>query len=739
MNAPIQAVSSGEPQHENEIDLAACLDLLFDHRWLIVSITMAVTLLGAIYAFSVKPTYSADILVQVEDGPNSSKSLLGGVSALLDVKAAANSEMELLRSRLVVSRAVDTLQLYVDARPKHFPLFGAWWSGRWPQLSNPGLFGYGGYAWGAERIEVALFNVSEALQNRNFVLTVEPSGQFLLKDDDADINLQGKVGTPLKANNSHGEIELTVAKIVAKPGTQFLLTRKSRLDTIRKLQGAMLISEKGKQSGIIGITLTGENPRLTSNILNEIGHEYVRQNVERISEEYEKSLVFLNEQLPEIKRELEQSESKYNQFRNMHGTIDLGEEAKLALQQSVAAQTKLVELRQKREELLVRFTSDHPAVVGLDRQMKDISIEMRSIGEQIKGLPKLEQDTLRLTRDIKVNTDLYSALLKTAQQTRVAKSGKVGNVRLVDAAVVPEHSVAPRRGVIIALSVFLGLVLGVMCAALRKMLYGGIDSPHELEQALGLSVYATIPHSKKQEELYVEIVAKASKNLLLAQVDPTDLAVESLRSFRTALQFSMLDAASNILLITGPTPGLGKSFISANVAVVLAAAGKRVLLVDVDMRKGQLHQYFGFARENGLSELVAGANTVEQSLRRDVIENLDFLSTGNLPPNPAELLMHENFAKLLQSLAPDYDYVMLDAPPVLAVSDSLIVARQAGAIYMVVRANVSTMGEIKESLKRLQQAGMSNKGILFNGLRMRPGRYGHGSKYGKYRYTEYAY
>lgn len=740
MNQPIQQqlVPIDVPD-DDEINLASYLDILFDHRWLIASIALVISLLGAAYAFMAKPIYEANILIQVEDSPNSSKNILGDLSSMFDVKTAATSEMEILRSRMVVSHAVDNLRLYINVRPKYFPVVGAWLAGRNKQLSEPGLFGYGGYVWGAEQIDVSTFNVPESLEDRDFVLTAEANGQFRLNESGQDIELKGSAGSTLKAAADGGNIELRVEHLSAKPGAQFLLHRTSRLDTIDKLQNSMVIAEKGKQSGILGITLEGANPKLTSSILNEIGREYVRQNVERKSEEAEKSLTFLGKQLPDLKLQLEQSETKFNQFRNSSGTINLGEEAKMLLQQSVSAQTKLIELKQKREELLIRFTTDHQTVVGLDSQMKEINGEMLAITAQIKKLPLLEQDVLRLTRDVKVNTDLYTALLNTAQQLRLVKAGKVGSVRLVDAAVVPKRPIKPNRPTVIAIAVLIGLFLGVICAFIKKSLFGGIDDAHEIEQMLGLTVYANIPHSKQQEGLYQQVHAKSRQMSVLAQIDPTDTAIESLRSFRTSLQFSMLDAKNNIVLITGPTPGLGKSFVSVNTAAVLAVAGKKVLLVDADLRKGYLHQYFGFNRENGLSDLVAGACSLEQAVHKEVVNNVDFIATGTLPPNPSELLLHENIGRLLQTLSGSYDYVLIDTPPVLPVSDTLILGPYVGSIFMIARAGQSTIGELKESIKRCSQTGIPVKGVIFNDIKHRPGGYGYGSKYGNYRYTQYKY
>jgi tyrosine-protein kinase Etk/Wzc len=739
MNQPAAPIASSAYEDDDEINLASYLDFLIDYRWLIAGVALVVMSLGAAYALLAKPIYQANMLIQVEDSANSSKNMLGDLSSMFDVKAAATAEMEILRSRMVVSHAVDNLQLHNNIRPMYMPVIGAWMASRNKKLSTPGLFGYGGYVWGAEKIDVALFKVPDSLLNHDFILTVEGDDEFLLVQKEQDIELKGRVGTALHVPTEDGGLDLHVARIKATPGAQFILTGTSRTATIERLQGAMGIAEKGKQSGVISVTLEGTNPKLTRDTLNEIGREYVRQNVERKSEEAEKSLAFLDKQLPQLKQQLEQSEVQYNQFRNSRGTIDLTEESRLLLQQSITVQTKLIELKQKREELLIRFGTSHPAIVGVESLMKELSNELKIISNKIKQLPALQQDAVRLTREVTLNTELYTALSNSAQQLRLVKAGKVGNARLLDPAILPEKPVQPKRMIVAALSVAIGLFLGVVCAFIRKSLYGGIEDAHEIEDGLGVTVFASIPHSKQQEELYSQLAAKSTQISVLAANAPTDPIVESLRSFYTGLQFSMLGAQNNIVLITGATPGIGKSFVSVNFAAVVAMTGKRVLLVDADLRKGYLHQYFGLSRNNGLTDYIAGTTALEQAIHRDVVKNVDFIATGNLPPNPAELLMHESFSELLRSLSATYDLVLIDSPPVLAVADTLIMGPQMGGVFLVARAGVSTTGELQESMKRLNQAGIDTKGVVFNDVKLRNGRYGYGARYGKYRQVEYSY
>jgi tyrosine-protein kinase Etk/Wzc len=738
MNQSIPLLTGPARPQENEAELSTYLDVLWESRWLIATITLVATLLGAAYAFLTTPVYQANLLIHVEEeGPSKSQNIVGDLQSMFDVKTSALAEMELLQSRLVVSRAIDNLRLYINAGPKRFPVVGNWLSERSNQLSTPGLFGWGGYTWGSEKIDVAVFNVPESLLNKEFSLIAQPNGEFRLLQKEQGIDLKARVGETAIFELPKGTIEIRVNQLEGKPGAEFLMSRSSRLATIEGIQNAMNVEELGgKQSGVIGASLRGDNPRAVHTVLNEISKEYVRQNSARKTEEAEKSLAYLNKQLPEIKGQLEQAEAKYNAFRNQNGTVDLGEESKLTLQQSSAAKLKKMELQQKKIELLARYTDEHPAVQGIDSQLKEINGQISAMNDHIKQLPSLEQNLLRLQREVKVNTELYTALLNTSQQLRLITVGKVSNVRLVDSPMLPEKPVKPNRPVVLALSLLAGLFLGVVAAFFRKSLAGAVASPEEVEQIAGVPVYATIPHSKKQRELYQQVNAKHQKVPLLANVSSTDVAVESLRNFRTALQFSMPQFKNNVVLITGATPGMGKSFVSANLAAIMAATGKKVLLIDADLRNGLLHLYFGFGRHDGLSDAIAGARNIDQVIHHGVIENMDFITTGTLPQHPSELLLRPNFGAFLQQLSARYDLVLIDAPPILAVADTMIIGSHCGAIYIMTRAGVTTPGEINESMKRLAQAGLEAKGVLFNDLKVRPGRYGYGYTYGKYGYNQ---
>jgi len=728
---------------EDSINLLDLLDVVLDQRWVIATVTAIVLAVGAAYAWMATPIFEANTLIQVEDIKGGAMGgLLGDAGSMFDIKSPASAEMEILRSRLVVGQAVENLKLDLVVTPKYLPVMGRWLARRATEPSNPGFMGLTGYVTGAEELKIAQLQVPPTLEDERLSVIVTANG-YELRSSEGEVLGQGRSTEALnfKLNGQPGM--LLVASVSGKPGAEFYVTKLSRLGVTEKLQTELQISEKGKQSGVISTSLQGSDPVQTATVLNEISGFYVRQNVQRKAAEAEKSISFLNTQLPDLRKQLEASENKFNQFRNQNATFNLGEEAKGVLDQSVSLRVKLLELEQKRKELEPRFTAQHPSVQVIDAQIKQVNGLLKTMESKARSFPNTEQDLLRLTRDVKVNNELYTSLLNSFQQLRLIKEGKVGNVRIVDVAAVPERPVKPKRLLVLSLSGVLGLLAGLALAFLRNSLRPGIKHADDIEQHLGLHVFATIPHSQEQQKLSGDIQAKQAGQHLLANAQPNDPCIESLRSLRTALQFAMLDAPNNIVLVTGPTPGIGKSFTCSNFAAVLAAGGKRVLLIDGDMRKGHIHETFGMERGHGLSELIAGSQSFEQVVRKDVSSHLDFIATGPLPPNPAELLMSPATVQLLASLSALYDVVVVDTPAVLAVSDTQVLAPLAGTVFMLARADTSTLAELQESAKRLARSGVTVRGVIFNDLNVSKRRYGYGYgygyKYSRYRYANYEY
>lgn len=717
----------------NEVDLLNLLYIFIEEKVTIITSLLIVVMLSIIYIVLSQSVYRGNMLIQVENNSNANNPGVSQMAALFDVQSPASAEMEILRSRLVLGQAADSLKLYIQAEPKYIPIVGRWLANKADSLSNPGIFGMGGYTSGNESIEIDTLKVPKALEGTRLSLQVTKDGYTLTTPDD-ELLARGKVGELVALQNGG---EILVGKLNAKPNAQFYITRKSRLSTIQSLQQDLGIAEKGKQSGIIQASLEGVDPKLTSQILNSIGSAYVTQNIRRRAAEAEKSLTFLHGFLPELKKQMESSEADYTSFRDKHGTFNLGEEGKMSLQTSADLQTRLLELQQKKRELAPRFQATHPVIKTIDNQIVAIKNELKKIDENIGRMPDLEQRLLGLMRSVQVDSEMYVNLLNSAQQLRLVKEGKVGNVRVIDTAPIPEIPVAPRKFIILIVSIFAGLLIGILIVIIRRWTHTGIQDGSEIEAALGLHVYATVPQSPAQKTIDIKKNLSVSESHVLATQNPSDPTIESLRMLRTSLQFAMLDAKNNILLFTGPTPNIGKSFTSVNFGAIMGAANARVLVIDTDMRKGHLNQYFGIDRTQGLSELIAGQIKLDEAIRKNVLANVDFIPTGSIPPNPSELLTTDKMRSILSDVAEQYDLVILDSGPVLAISDALSLTPYAGVVFLVARAAVTTLGELQETRKRIQQTGIDVKGVIFNGVEASSRKYG--SKYGQYRYSNYNY
>jgi tyrosine-protein kinase Etk/Wzc len=490
---------------------------------------------------------------------------------------------------------------------------------------------------------------------------------------------------------------------------------------------------------VIVAKLTGGDPQELRRTLEEVGNQYVRQNIERKSADAAQSLSFLHSQLPVLKARLDAAEERYTAMRNASGTVDLPEEAKISLQQSAEAKTALLMLQQKRAELATRFGSAHPGMVAMDRQIAALRQQQDALDRSLARLPDLQQQTARLMLDLKVDTDLYTTLLNNAQQLELVKAGKVGSVRIVDTPVAPEDPVKPKRPVVIAAGVLAGLLIGLVFAFVRDLLFNGVTTADEIERSTGLDVFASIPLSTAQGALNRGMSAGVSGTHLLAETLPGDVTVESLRSLRTALHVARFDGQPPVVLLTGAAPAAGKSFVAANLGALLATGGKRVLMIDGDMRRGHLQRYLGARAAPGFAELIAGSIDEATAVQRLDHPRLDFIAAGTAMLHPDELLMSERIQYLFDRFRALYDYVLVDAPPMLACADAALLGRTANMVLLVAKAGETRIGDLRESIKRLEQAGVRASGVVLNGVTARTTRCAYGSRYGDFRFTQYEY
>ncbi|MBK8724994.1 MAG: polysaccharide biosynthesis tyrosine autokinase [Holophagaceae bacterium] len=703
--AAFQRKGAGEGLPEaTEMSLNEWLTNLWGGRYIILACLVLSMAYSAFYLWTYTPIYRVDAMLQIEANKRSmTDKALADIDSMFASGAEAQTELEIIRSNLVVGRAVETLGLDIQTPPVLKRYIGEALARRRGALP---------------RAEIESFILPEELRGRAFRLVTLQGGTYRWETLDGKLLATGKPGAMLTASVGEDTLRLQVRKFVAaEPGQQFLLVRQPLLAAIGAVRGNLIVAERGKYTGILGLSYMGPDPKLAAQTLNEILNQYVKQNLERKSEEVSKTLAFLNQQLPTLKAKLEQSEDALNKFRVKSGSIDLSAEAQALLKQSVDLGGAMLQMKQKKDDLLRTYKENSDVVATLNEQYNKLAKEVAQVDAKVRTLPRTQQEVVALSRDVQLDTTLYTALLSNIQQLQVVSAGQVGNARIIDFATPALGPVKPNRRATQSLFLALGLGAGVGLVMLRMLLHRGIKDPHLIEQKLGLPVYVTIPHSEAQEAQARSIKHGLQGTHLLAYSNPDDIAIESLRSLRTTLHFTLADAANRLIVIAGPSPGIGKSFVSSNFAAVLAQGGGRVLLVDGDMRKGSLHHYFGVkSRKNGLSEVLAGQVAWEQVVHKTAIPGLEVIFSGVIPPNPSELLMKDRFSTFIAEVSEAYNYIIFDAPPMMAVTDALIIGAKAGTFLLMAKFGQHPLDEIRTCQSRCEDIGIHINGCIFNDL-----------------------
>ncbi|WP_241569959.1 polysaccharide biosynthesis tyrosine autokinase [Rosenbergiella collisarenosi] len=701
----------------DEIDLGRLIGELLDHKKLIIAVTGLFTFLAIFYALFATPIYQADALIQVEQ--KQGNSILSNLSQMLpDSQPVSAPEIALLQSRMIIGKTVDDLTLQAQVQQKYLPIIGRGWARLTGQ--KPGqLF--------VSRIYVA----KQEGKVPELTITVIDQQNYLVEGGGYEV--KGRVGQAITAKG----LSLQIDKIDAQPETKFSLNYITRLDAITNLQQIFSAADQGKDTGMLNLTLTNTNPELAQSELQSISENYLAQNIARQAAQDSKSLDFLEKQLPLVRSQLDDAEDKLSAYRKQSDSVDLNLQARSALDQIVNVENQLNQLTFREAEVSQLYTKDHPTYIALLEKRKTLEQEKEKLNKQVSAMPSTQQQVLKLSRDVESGRAVYMQLLNRQQELSIAKNSAIGNVRIIDDAVTAPKPIKPKKTLIVLIGGILGACVSVGLVLLRVLLRRGIESPEQLEE-LGINVYASVPVSewmaKQQSKSIKSRKNKQKENLsFLALENPADLAIEAIRSLRTSLHFAMMEASNNILMISGASPNAGKTFITTNLAAVLAQGEQKVLFIDADMRKGYSHQIFNQSLDNGLSDILSAKSSIEQGIKSVNGASFDFIARGKTPPNPSELLMHNRFKQLLDWASENYDIVLVDTPPILAVTDAAVIGRYVGTTLLVARFEENTAKEMEVSIKRFEQSGNEVKGCIINGVVKKASSY-----YG-YGYSHYGY
>ena len=693
---------------ENELDLGRLLGDLIDHRKLIIGVTLLSTACALVYALFATPVYQADTLIQVEQ--KKGNAILSSLSQMIpDSSPESAPELQLLQSRMILGKTVNDLNLRTEVSQKFFPVFGEGWA----RLAGEPK----------QTLDVSWLNIPLGRESAKSVLVT--------------------VGELLNGNG----IDIKISNIDAKPGTEFTVTQYSELAAINNLQRNFTVSEKSKDSGMLGLTMDGEDPVLIEKILNNITDNYLQQNISRQAAQDSKSLEFLQKKMPEVRNELDDAEDKLNAYRKQSDSVDLNLEAKSVLEQVVNVDNQINGLTFREAEISQLYKKDHPTYRALMEKRQTLEQEKSRLNKRVSGMPATQQEVLRLSRDVESGRAVYSQLLNRQQELSIAQSSAIGNVRIIDPALTQPKPIKPKKPLIVILGFFLGLFASAGLVLASSVLRRGIETPEQLEEQ-GINVYATVPTSEwllkrtrlRSKNIFSSSIRHKTKNVpFLALDNPIDLSIEAIRGLRTSLHFAMMEASNNVLMISGATPDSGKTFISSSLAAIISQPGQKVLFIDADMRRGYIHELFQISNDKGLSDVLSGKVSAQDAVQTFEKAGFDVITRGLAPPNPSELLMHERFKQLLTWASEHYDMVIIDTPPILAVTDAAIIGRSVGTSLVVARFEMNSVKEIMVCVQRLEQAGVTVKGAILNGVMKRASsQYGYGYHHYGYDYSDKA-
>ncbi|EPQ3724591.1 polysaccharide biosynthesis tyrosine autokinase [Acinetobacter baumannii] len=715
-------------QNTNTEDTIDLKELFFSliAQWKLIALCVILSVVCALLYLRVTPdTYSVDALVQVEDSKGASAALLGDLSQMIEQKSPAQAEIEILKSRLVLGSVIKDLHLNIQVSSTentltHRLLSDADYKTEYTTKSVI-------FKDGLKSFDIRQFEIPAYYLDKNLLLDFDKQSLRLTDPVTEEVILTVPLNQVNHVAGPHG-----LWKVAIFTKDQFDATYNikslSLPIAVNAISANYAVAERGKLTGVLGLNYQGQDKEHITKVLNAILATYSAQNIERRSAESAQTLKFLDEQLPDLKKQLDDAERQFNKFRQQYNTVDVTKESELYLTQSITLETKKAELEQKQAEMAAKYTAEHPAMREINGQLAAINKQIGELNSTLKQLPDVQRQYLQLYREVEVKTQLYTALLNSYQQLRIAKAGEIGNVRIVDTAVEPVEPIKPKKLLVLILSVFVGGFIGALIALLRNMLRTGIKDSGQIENEMDLPVYATVPRSPIQESR-IKILKKKKSIPILAVKNSDDIAIESLRSIRTAIHFALANAKNNIIMIAGTSPEVGKSFISTNLATIFAQGNKRVLLIDADMRRGYMHKYFDVDVKPGLSELLSGQADLQKVLHKTQVANLDVITRGKSPTNPSEILSSNQFKELLEQLQSQYDHIIIDTPPVLAVTDGIIISQYTGVNLIVARYAKSQMKELELTVNRFEQAGVKVNGFILNDIQRASAGYGYGYNY----------
>jgi tyrosine-protein kinase Etk/Wzc len=659
-------------QNQEEINIFEYIAVILRRRKTFAWGFLTVFILAILYTFLMKPVYEASSMLHVKD-EKSKAGILGELS--LSTTNPVNTEIEILKSRTNAENVVKRLHLNWGISKK------------------------------SEGLTFSLLEFKSDAEEPKYKIELTGAETYKVTDDDGKTVGEGKSGVLMQKEG----FRLLLDNIKGEVGNSFRVELLSADQIVQKLREEIKASEAGRLTSIIKVSYQNTDPVLARDVVNTLVQSYLEQSVGFKSEEAGRAVGFVEEQLDALRGELDKAEKNLQTYKSASGVMMLDSEAEALIQQIAQKEKASAELEVQKRALLTEYTDAHPAVRNINRQQEAIRKQLASYEAHIKTMPQAERDLAKLTRISKVNADIYTFLLQKHEEARIAQASTLSNINIVDPAITPEKPVKPKKKQYLLLGLLLALGLGIGLAFLQEYLDDTIKSADEAKRVMGFPLLAIIPHISAFEGQN-----KSAKNMIITQHEPKSAVSEAFRALRTSLHFSGINKENKIILITSSFPQEGKSIVSSNLSSVIAQTKARVLIIDCDLRRSSLHEKFGHSKTPGLSEILTGDITFAKAIHDTGIDGLDLISAGTNPPNPSELLGSEAMRQLITTQRKNYDYIVIDAPPVMAVSDAPVLTSVCDLVVLVVEAGRVPIKIAQRMREMLSTIKAPVAGIVFN-------------------------
>lgn len=746
--------------------------------WMVLCALVA-GIVAFLYLYFATPNYkiNAKILIKDEDkkAGMSDVSMLQNIG-LLSGASSVDNELEIIESYTLMYKVVNELQLNVSCYTRE-------------SLKTVELYGKN-----APFIaDFLTFNDSLLRQGTaQYEIKVKDDKHISLNDKELDKVYHLALGDTFVVSAGKAVI-LANPHYHGKRESSYLLKVSDPSMVARKYMDLMEASIPNKQVSTINLTLTQSIPAKGEAVVNTLIREYMQANVDDNNRIADSTMSFIDARLLVVGDQLTDIEKQIQNFKQKNELADLSEQAKVLIantgeyakqQAEQEVQLSVIESLEKyllenttnprvvpasllvqdptltavtnqynsllmqRSRLLLATTESNPMVQNLDQQLKDIRADMlhgiasvrrsaevalRSVrgnaGQleaKIRQVPAKERVFLDYSRQQAIRQELYLFLLQKREETAISRSSTIANARIIDTAKADDYPFQPKKKLIMGLAVLLGVILPFGFVYVKDMLNTKLSSKHDIELDTHIPILGEIGHN---EGIDFVVVTKNSRSIVS----------EQFRAMRTNLQFLLTHKDDKVIMITSSMSGEGKSFIATNLATVLALTNKKVVLLELDLRKPKITKSLGLNYTKGFSQYAIGQASIEEIIQPSrVHENLFLIPSGPIPPNPTELLLHERTSILFDRLKQDFDYVIVDTTPNL-VTDAQLLSHYAHATLYIVRLEVTRKEQLKLPNALYRENKMPRLSLVVNDIKHKKyggGYYGYGYGYGYGAYAE---